>query len=212
MIFIRRYEKDPDANTDLSIDLEDWLEGDTIASCSWSADSGITLGSNSITGDIITTFVSGGTEGIDYNVVGRVNTTNGREEDFLIIVTVGKIQYNTDVRKVRVLTGDTKLNDEMNSDEEIASFLEQEGTVRAAAAAALEAIAVKILMKMKKFKTIDLETDGPAVAKALQGLATQLREKEVTDMQGSFDLVPILATGFALDEYTFNQIINGEEI
>lgn len=75
--------KDPDENLDYSIDFTDVIgvsPGDTITGTPvWSATpSGLTLSSPTLNGNVATTFASGGTEGEEYELSCRIQTTQGR--------------------------------------------------------------------------------------------------------------------------------------
>lgn len=86
--------KDPDAVLDYSIAWDEWLDGDTIASATWTVTSGLTKGAESInSGSVVlngvprpaasvaTVWLSGGTAGTTYTVTCRVVTAAGRTED-----------------------------------------------------------------------------------------------------------------------------------
>jgi hypothetical protein len=80
---VATYIKDPDATLDYEIDWTDWLNGDTISSMSYTADSGITVETAMCTETTTSSFlwVSGGTVGESYEVVCRVTTAAGRIDD-----------------------------------------------------------------------------------------------------------------------------------
>lgn len=77
------YIKDPDATLDYSIDWTDWLNGDTIASMEYLADTGITVETAMCTETDTSSFLwlSGGTLGETYDVVCRITTAAGRIDD-----------------------------------------------------------------------------------------------------------------------------------
>jgi hypothetical protein len=75
------YKKDPDAVLDYLLDWSDWLVNDTIATSTWSSDSGITVDSDSNTTTTTTVWLSGGTAGTDYIVTNHVVTAGAREDD-----------------------------------------------------------------------------------------------------------------------------------
>lgn len=65
------------------------------------------------------------------------------------------------------------------SDSEIQALLDLNGgSVRLGAAAALEAIASSEILIQKRQKVLDVETDGPAMAKEMRELAKSYREQE----------------------------------
>lgn len=106
---------------------------------------------------------------------------------------------NTDVGKVRLEIDDTQVNEPdrtLFSDEEIQVWLDREGSVELAAADALERIATSEALIGKRIKTLDLQTDGPAVAAALREHAQILRDRAATtdtDGDGSY--------GFAVAQF-----------
>lgn len=55
---------------------ETWLNGDTIASVAYSADSGITVSNQSATTTVATFWVSGGTVGTTYTVKQTITTAS----------------------------------------------------------------------------------------------------------------------------------------
>jgi hypothetical protein len=79
--------------------------------------------------------------------------------------------------QVRLLATDTNEDRPIFEDEEIAGFLAIEGSVKSAAALALECIAVNEALVQKRIKILDLQTDGPAVAAALRVQAAGLRDQ-----------------------------------
>lgn len=84
-----RIGKDPDAVLPYSIDWSDWLvSGDTIATSTWAAETGITVDSDSETTQVTTVVLSGGTVGETYRVRNRIVTANGYTDDRSIWVTV----------------------------------------------------------------------------------------------------------------------------
>lgn len=94
------------------------------------------------------------------------------------------IDFTTDIGKVRTLTGDTyevMPNGQPGlfmSDDELTAILGIEGSsIKLAAATALEVMATKHASIMQRIKTLDLQTDGPAVSKALLERAKSLREE-----------------------------------
>ena len=87
---LKTFNHDPDANLDYSVNWEDWLEDDddTISSVVWVVPDGMTKTSQSSTDTIATVWLSGGTEGQQYNVVCRITTAGGRTEDRTIRLKV----------------------------------------------------------------------------------------------------------------------------
>lgn len=113
--------------------------------------------------------------------------------------------YNvsTDRGKVRLLITDVQESNPIFQDAEIDAFLSLNTSVRLAAAAALECIAASEVLILKKIVNLDLETDGPAVAKELRELAKQLRAQE--ENIGAFEIAEQIQDDFTYREYWLNQ-------
>jgi hypothetical protein len=105
----------------------------------------------------------------------------------------------TDRGKVRLLCTDVLESNAIFQDAEIDAFLSMNTTVRLAAAAALEVIASNEVLVLKKIINLDLETDGPAVARELREQAKQLRAQE--NAIGAFDFAEQIHDDFTLREY-----------
>lgn len=87
----RSFTKDPDEVLDYEIDWTKWLSGDdTISTSSWTVPSGITKDSDSITDDTKSTkiWLSGGTDGTDYDLLNEIVTANGRTAQRTITIGV----------------------------------------------------------------------------------------------------------------------------
>jgi hypothetical protein len=85
-------------------------------------------------------------------------------------------QATVDLCDVRLLITDTEELLPMFQDHEITSFLRlAQGVVFIAAALALEHIASRTNLVLKRIKSLELETDGPATAKDLRAHAANLR-------------------------------------
>jgi hypothetical protein len=116
------------------------------------------------------------------------------------------IDYDTPVGRVRLLIADVDESDLLLTNDQIEAYLSIENDrVKRAAALALEAIASSEVLRSKKIRTLDLQTDGPAVAAELRAQARQLREQDDQDGDDGpwgidivyFDpLAPYRATGF----------------
>lgn len=90
--------KDPDAVLDYKFDWKaltngtgttDWLQsGETIASRTIDADSGITVDSSSITdtNTSVTVWLSGGTAGVDYDVRCEIVTSAARTDERTMVI------------------------------------------------------------------------------------------------------------------------------
>ena len=115
---------------------------------------------------------------------------------------------STDRGKVRLLCTDSDTNQQIFTDAEIDAFLEIEGSsVRLAAAAALERIAATQALLLKKLVMLDLETDGPAVAKELRELAARLRDTEKGDE--GFDIAEMGLDQNSISTLLYNQALRG---
>jgi hypothetical protein len=87
--------KDPDAVLDYKMAWKDWLDGDTIATSTWTIPTGLTGSSQAINSgatvtiegivhpvsSVTTTWLTGGTAGLRYRVTNRVVTAGGRTDD-----------------------------------------------------------------------------------------------------------------------------------
>lgn len=72
-------DKAPADVVDYGFEYEDELEtAETITTSTWSATTGITLGSEGVDGSVATTWVSGGTAGTTYTLVNTIQTSGGR--------------------------------------------------------------------------------------------------------------------------------------
>jgi hypothetical protein len=78
----------PDAVLDYTMDWSEWLDGDTIASSIWTAESGITINSSSNTTTVATVWLSGGTAGESYRVTNQITTAAARTDDRSLFITV----------------------------------------------------------------------------------------------------------------------------
>jgi hypothetical protein len=109
---------------------------------------------------------------------------------------------STPAGKVRLIISDLDRENLMFSGDEIDAFLSlEDGSVKRAAAQALDAIASNEALVQKKIKLLDLQTDGPAVAKALREHATALRAQDDTEGDdGGFDVVEMITSPSAWRE------------
>lgn len=103
------------------------------------------------------------------------------------------VDPTTDIGRVRLLATDLDESAPLLSDPQIEALLTLEhGRIRRAAAQALDTIASSEALISKKIRTLDLNTDGPAVAKELRDRATSLRQqddKESEDGPWALDIV-----------------------
>jgi hypothetical protein len=75
------YIKDPNAILDYTVDWTRWLNGDIIATSSWTVPAGLTAVSDTHTTKAATVWLSGGAVGETYTITNRITTTGGRTED-----------------------------------------------------------------------------------------------------------------------------------
>lgn len=75
------FTKDPNAILDYKIDWATWLGVDTIATVAWTVPTGITKDSQSNTTTTATIWLSGGTALATYELVCRITTAAGRQDD-----------------------------------------------------------------------------------------------------------------------------------
>jgi len=90
----------------------------------------------------------------------------------------------TEVQKIRLLISDVggdSGNDFVFDDDEINAFLEMGGDLFSAAAHAARTLAMNAVLVSRRIKFLELQTDGPAEAKALMDLAEKLDAKADSD-------------------------------
>lgn len=119
---------------------------------------------------------------------------------------------STAAGRVRLLATDTDSTNAIFSDDEIAAFLAMENdSVKRAAATALDQIASSEALIQKRIKLLDLQTDGPAVAKALREHAAVLRaQADDEETTGAFDYAEIVTNQFSARDRLWNQMLRGE--
>ena len=111
---------------------------------------------------------------------------------------------------VRMLIPDRVTPGHVFEDAELQAYLTLEGTVREAAACALETIAADQTMVLKVMKLLDIQTDGARVADALLKRAALLRKQAddaLTAAGGSFDWAEMVTTDFAARERIYNEAL-----
>lgn len=118
----------------------------------------------------------------------------------------------TDVGKVRLLVMDNQAGDYLFEDAEISIFLTLEGAnLKRGTALALETMASNEAYVSKRIKLLDLQTDGPAVAKELRERAAALRKQadaeEAYEDGGAFDIAE-----WVVDEFTARQRLVNEAL
>ena len=98
------FSKTPSSVLDYTVDWEEWLVTDTIASSTWVADIGIIIVASSFTITTATIWVSGGTVGSNYNLTNTVVTAGGRTEIRVVTLLVRELS------NVRYLIPDLRLH------------------------------------------------------------------------------------------------------
>lgn len=83
-----RFDKDPNAVLDYMVDWTEWLDGDTIATSTWTVPAGITKDSDTDTDTTTTVWLSSGSLGNRYQLVNRITTAGGRTDDRSIFIDV----------------------------------------------------------------------------------------------------------------------------
>ena len=88
------------------------------------------------------------------------------------------VDPTTAIGQVRLLCTDLDEVSPLFTDAQVTAFLTMESSnVRLAAAQALDTIATSEALISKKIRTLDLQTDGPAVAAELRARAKELRDQ-----------------------------------
>lgn len=81
---LRTWKKDPQAVLDYTVDwdADDWLGTDTITGTPvWTLPAGITKDSQTNTTTTATIWLSGGTDGADYDIACKITTAGGRTDE-----------------------------------------------------------------------------------------------------------------------------------
>jgi hypothetical protein len=101
------------------------------------------------------------------------------------------IDFTTDLGKVRLLLSDVDEGNLVFSDIEVQAFLDLEGgSVKRAAAQAIDTNATNEALASKVIKDHNLSTDGAKVADAMRKHAAALREQAADyDDEGFFEVV-----------------------
>lgn len=123
-------------------------------------------------------------------------------------------QPGTSRGRVRLLISDVDQTTATFTDEEIDTFLTlEDDDVRLAAAQALDTIASNEALVSKRIRLLDLQTDGPAVAKALRERAGELRRqaREGADgaLGGDFELAELVVDDFTARQRLANETSRG---
>jgi len=124
---------------------------------------------------------------------------------------------STDRGKVRLIIDDTDETYEFFSDAKIDAFLTLAGDIdgepiRNAAASALDTWATNQALVLKKVMLLDVETDGPAVAKAMREHAAILRKEAAeigatTSTDPGFEVAEMALGHFSWVEQVTNEAI-----
>jgi hypothetical protein len=85
---VATYYKDPAAVLDYAINWATWLDGDTIATSTWTATTGITVDSSTNTTTMATVWLSGGTVGTSYVVTNKIVTAGLRTDERSLLIKV----------------------------------------------------------------------------------------------------------------------------
>lgn len=101
---------------------------------------------------------------------------------------------STDIGKVRLLLNDVDADDEIFTDTEIQALLDLEGgSVKLAAAQAIDSQATNEALAAKVIKDHQLATDGAKLADAMRKHAAALRIQAENDGDGYFEVVDFTA-------------------
>lgn len=74
------FQKDPSALLDYTLNWQKWLDGDVIASATWTVPAGVTNAGAVYSATTTTVWLSGGTAGTSYSIYVTVVTAGGRTE------------------------------------------------------------------------------------------------------------------------------------
>lgn len=134
-----------------------------------------------------------------YRLVATGAVDSAEEGTFVVRASLAgadpiTVDATTDIGMVRLLCTDLDETAPLLTDAQISGLLTLEaGNVRLAAAQALDTIASSEALVSKKIRTMDLQTDGPAVAKELRERAAGLRKQadsiDATGEPFAFDIV-----------------------
>lgn len=109
--------------------------------------------------------------------------------------SVREVGQTSDIRKVRLLINDLDPTALVFTDPDIEVFLALEGdSIKLAAAQALDTIASNESLVKQRIRTLDLQTDGPAVAKDLREHAARLRSSVGDEDSGLFEFTTGMGT------------------
>lgn len=116
------------------------------------------------------------------------------------------------ISKIRLFIPDNKADSYVFEDDEIEAFYTLEGSLKRAAAFALETIASNEAMVLKVIRLLDISTDGAKVADALLKRAALLRrqadDEEVAE-SGAFDIAEMVIDPFQYRQKVHNNWLEG---
>jgi hypothetical protein len=119
----------------------------------------------------------------------------------------------TSIGKMRVIIPDKDERSVFFQDEELQVFLDLSGDILRASAMALETMASDQVMVLKAIQTLDLGTDGPAVARGLREHAKELRDQaknaEASEDGGAFEIAEFADDAFTQRERIRKQWLRG---
>jgi hypothetical protein len=117
----------------------------------------------------------------------------------------------TDIFRVRRTIPDRVEAEAIFTDEEIQSFVDDEGDWRRGTALALETIASDEALVQKVQRFGDFQTDGASVARALLGRAKSLRDQasdaDAADDGGAWDIAEMVTGPFSYRERVYNEAL-----
>lgn len=101
------------------------------------------------------------------------------------------------------------------SDSQLQTLIDMESSVKLAAAQALDVIASNEALVQKKIRLLDVQTDGPAVAKALRDHAAALRKQvadddALVDADNAFDIAEYVIPPFGWEQRIYNEALRGD--
>lgn len=112
--------------------------------------------------------------------------------------------------RVRLRCRDVDAEHALFQDDEIDAFLaDNDGNVLLAAADALETTANDMSLVLKVISTLDLSTNGPAVAADLRQAAAKLREQAAVE-DPAFEIAEMVVNGAGYQQYVYNQALRGQ--
>jgi hypothetical protein len=120
------------------------------------------------------------------------------------------VDTTTDIGKVRLLLSDLDQTKPIYPDDaQIQAFLDMEqGSVRLAAALALEAIAANRVLTLQVIQLLDLKLDGASVAKAFLQAAKQWRDAANDDWAGLDFAQTVDNSDFAWREHYLKLVVS----